>query len=83
MLFIATGARFTEPFLGTGWFYSPLRRGLLTGDGGVRDERCLRVREDLRGEDVKMKPRDLQKAAPYLGVLLLAAVVFIVARSLL
>jgi hypothetical protein len=30
-----------------------------------------------------MKPRDLQKAAPYLGVLLLAVVVFIAVRSLL
>ena len=45
--------------------------------------RCLRVREDLCGEDVKMKPTDLKKAAPYLGALLLAAVVFIVVRSLL
>jgi hypothetical protein len=30
-----------------------------------------------------MKPRDLQKAAPYFGVLLLAALVFLVVRSLL
>ena len=44
---------------------------------------CQRVRADLRGKDVKMKPRDLQKAAPYLGMLLLAALVFIVLRSLL
>jgi hypothetical protein len=32
MLFIATGARFLNP--GTGWFYSPPRRGSLRGDGG-------------------------------------------------
>ena len=85
MLFIATGARFTEPIPGAGWPYSPLRRALLRGYGGlVRDDvRCPRVRTTLRGEDVKMKPRDLQKAAPYLGVLLLAVVVFIVVRSLL
>ena len=85
MSFIATGARFTEPFPGISWFYSPLRRGLLRGYGGlVRDDvRCPRVRTTQRGEDVKMKPRDLQKAAPYLGVLLLVAVVFIVVRSLL
>ena len=30
-----------------------------------------------------MNPRDFRKAAPYLGALLLAAVVFIVVRSLL
>ena len=45
--------------------------------------RCPRVREDLCRKDGKMKPRDLKKAAPYLGVLLLAVVVFIVVRSLL
>ena len=30
-----------------------------------------------------MNPRDFRKAAPYLGVLLLVAVVFFVVRSLL
>jgi hypothetical protein len=30
-----------------------------------------------------MKPRDLKKAAPYLGALLLVAIVFYVVRSLL
>jgi hypothetical protein len=30
-----------------------------------------------------MNPRDFKKAAPYLGVLLLAAIVFIIVRSLL
>lgn len=51
-------------------------------------EACLgvrypRVREDLCGKDGKMKPRDLKKAAPYLGALLLVAIVFYVVRSLL
>jgi hypothetical protein len=51
-------------------------------------EACLgvrypRVRKDLWGKDGKMKPRDLKKEAPYLGVLLLVAIVFIVVRSLL
>jgi hypothetical protein len=41
------------------------------------------VREELCGEGVKMNPRDFKKAAPFLGALLLAAVVFIVVRSLL
>ena len=41
-----------------------------------------RVRENLCGKDVKMKPKDFKKAAPYLGVLLLAAIVFILVRSL-
>jgi hypothetical protein len=30
-----------------------------------------------------VNPRDFRKAAPYLGVILLAAIVFIVVRSLL
>jgi hypothetical protein len=34
-------------------------------------------------EGVNMNPRDFKKAAPFLGALLLAAVVFIVVRSLL
>jgi hypothetical protein len=41
------------------------------------------MREDLYGEGVKVNPRDFRKAAPYLGVILLAAIVFIVVRSLL
>ena len=32
---------------------------------------------------INMNPRDFSKAAPYLGVLLLAAIVFTVVRSLL
>jgi hypothetical protein len=48
---------------------------------GVR--RDPRVREYLCGEDVKMKPRDFKKAAPYLGAILLVAIVFYVVRSLL
>jgi hypothetical protein len=35
------------------------------------------------GDDVKMNPKDLRKAAPILGALLLAAIIFIVVRSLL
>ena len=51
-------------------------------------EACLgvrypRVREDLCGKDGKMKPRDLKKAAPYLGAILLAAIVFTIVRYLL
>jgi hypothetical protein len=45
--------------------------------------RCPRRRGDLCGSGVNMNLRDFRKAAPYLGVLLLAAVVFIVVRSLL
>jgi len=48
------------------------------GEGPVRG-----VREDLWGEDVKMNPGDLQKAAPFLGAILFAALVFYVVRSLL
>jgi hypothetical protein len=44
--------------------------------------RYPRVREDLCGEGVNMNPRDLKKAAPYLGALLLVAIVFYVVRSL-
>ena len=76
---------FAELSQGTGWFYLPLRSALLRWYGGlVRDDvRCPRVRTNLRGEDGKMKPRDLRKAAPYLGALLLVAIVFYVVRSLL
>ena len=38
-------------------------------------------RRGIRGAD--MNPKDFRKAAPFLGALLLAAVVFIVVRSLL
>jgi hypothetical protein len=38
-------------------------------------------RRDVR--PVNMNPRDLKKAVPYLGAILLAAVVFTVVRSLL
>jgi hypothetical protein len=64
--------------------YSLLRRAPLTGDGGLlKREGYPRAREDLCGKDGKMKPSDLKKAAPYLGALLLVAVVFYVVRSLL
>jgi hypothetical protein len=49
----------------------------------LKRERYPGVREDLHGEDVKMNPRDLKKAAPFLGALLLVAIVFYVVRSLL
>jgi hypothetical protein len=41
------------------------------------------MRGDLCGEGVEMNPRDFRKVAPYLGALLLAAMVFNVVRSLL
>ena len=62
---------------------------LFTATERPSNRRCLlrgeypRVREDLCGKDGKMKPRDLKKAAPYLGALLLVAIVFYVVRSLL
>jgi hypothetical protein len=41
------------------------------------------VREDLYGGGVNMNPRDFKQAALFVGAILLAAVVFIVVRSLL
>jgi hypothetical protein len=60
-------------------------------DAGRKDRARLDPRLNLRGgtsrhRDVlatNMNPRDFKKAAPYLGAILLAAVVFTVVRSLL
>jgi hypothetical protein len=41
------------------------------------------VPESLYRIGVNITPRDFKKVAPFLGVLLLAAIVFIVVRSLL
>jgi hypothetical protein len=48
-----------------------------------KGKRCPRRRGNLYRRGVHINPRDFKKAAPYLGVLLLAAIVFIVVRSLL
>ena len=57
-------------------------------DGVSRAERAgVEVRSvnkrDYYGSNVNVNPRDFRKAAPYLGALLLTAIVFLMVRSLL
>ena len=60
-------------------------------DEGEKGRACPEPRPLLRSGNpnrravrpTNMNPRDFRKAAPYLGALLLAAVVFTVVRSLL
>ena len=58
-------------------------RSLSTGSRGADEGKIPVCGKTCTREGVNMNPRDFKKVAPYLGVLLLAAVIFIVVRSLL